>query len=112
MVLPVQIHLKDFNDNEFAYIFIVKKKLELGTFLLQEEKVSAVYAIPLKKLNEVFSDVRKKRAIEGIFQENTYQVYKQRRIGLSDICAYSHSDYCKLFDSLEKILENQGRSID
>ncbi|WP_084387056.1 NUDIX hydrolase [Enterococcus rivorum] len=62
-VFPVQIHLEDFYDNEFTNVFIVKKKLELGTFVLQEEEVSAVYAIPLKKLKELFSDTRKELAI-------------------------------------------------
>lgn len=111
-VIPVKIYLQGFYDNEFTNVFIAHYPLEKGSFFLQEEEVTAIYSIPLKSIKRMLNGSLLELEIEGIFQKDKNQEVRQRTITLADICAYSHSYYAELFDSLEKKLENKVRGID
>ncbi|WP_207694962.1 hypothetical protein DOK67_0002736 [Enterococcus sp. DIV0212c] len=111
-VLPVEIDLGTFIDNEFTNVYLVRKEITLGNFDLQEEEVESLFPVSLTTLKQLFNGSLSEAVLTGYRQHKERQEIVKERFSKNDFCANAQSYYDHLIDSFEKILENQTRTID
>ncbi|MBP1045602.1 NUDIX domain-containing protein [Enterococcus sp. BWM-S5] len=111
-VFIVEIDLEDFFDHEFTNVFLVRKTLEEGSFLLQEEEVEGLFPVRLQQLKEIFYERTETLTLKGVCQRNGKQYSDRQTFRKEDFCANAYTYYERLIDSFEKILEKERKTLD